>query len=91
MSLVDNPQRRSGLPSVETLTDLRRGSLWTRTLTPEQLTDVQLSQEELGYLSGVSRQRVNQALRKLERAVLVKLEFGRIGILDPEGLRSFGP
>jgi CRP/FNR family transcriptional regulator, cyclic AMP receptor protein len=64
-------------------------SLYNPVLYPEQLTDVQLSQEELGYLSGVSRQRVNQALQVLERAGLVKIEYGRIGILDLEGLRNF--
>jgi DNA-binding GntR family transcriptional regulator len=50
---------------------------------------VQLSQEELGYLAGVSRQRVNQALQVLEKAGLVKVEYGRIRILDLEGLRGF--
>ena len=64
-------------------------SLYNAVLYPEQLTDVQLSQEELGYLSGVSRQRVNQALQVLERAGLVKIEYGRIRILDLDGLRSF--
>jgi CRP/FNR family transcriptional regulator, cyclic AMP receptor protein len=63
--------------------------LYNPVLYPEQLTDVQLSQEELGYLSGVSRQRVNQALQHLEKAGLVKVEYGRIEILDLEGLRSF--
>ena len=63
--------------------------LYNPLLYPEQLTDVQLSQEELGYLSGVSRQRVNQALQVLEKAKLVKVEYGRIRILDLEGLRSF--
>ena len=64
-------------------------SLYNPVLYPEQLTDVQLSQEELGYLSGVSRQRVNQALQVLEKAGLVKIEYGRIRILDLEGLRSY--
>lgn len=63
--------------------------LYNPLLYPEQLTDVQLSQEELGYLSGVSRQRVNQALQVLEKARLLKVEYGRIRILDLEGLRSF--
>jgi DNA-binding GntR family transcriptional regulator len=58
-------------------------------LYPEQKTEVQISQEELGYLSGVSRQRVNQALQVLEKARLLKIEYGRIRILDLEGLRTF--
>jgi len=47
-------------------------------------------QEEIGYLSGVSRQRVNQALHVLESAGLLKVEYGGLSILDLEGLRRFG-
>jgi CRP-like cAMP-binding protein len=63
--------------------------LFNPVLYPDQATDVQLSQEELGYLAGVSRQRVNQALQVLEKAGLVKVEYGRIRILDLDGLRGF--
>lgn len=63
--------------------------LFNPVLYPDQATDVQLSQEELGYLCGVSRQRVNQALQVLEKAGLLKVEYGRIRILDLDGLRSF--
>lgn len=63
--------------------------LFNPLLYPDQATDVQLSQEELGYLCGVSRQRVNQALQRLEKAGLVKVDYGRIRIVDLEGLRSF--
>jgi len=63
--------------------------LFNPLLYPDQATEVQLSQEELGYLCGVSRQRVNQALQRLGEAGLVKIEYGRIRILDLEGLRSF--
>ncbi len=64
-------------------------ALFNPVLYPEQLTDVQLSQEEVGYLTGVSRQRANQALQVLEKAGLLKVEYGRIKILDLDGLRSF--
>ena len=50
---------------------------------------VQISQEELGYLSGASRQRANQALQLLEREGLVRLDYGGIRVLDLEGLRHF--
>ena len=63
--------------------------LFNPILYPDQATEVQLSQEELGYLSGVSRQRANQALKKLEDAGLVKIEYGRIRILDLDGLRNY--
>ena len=45
-----------------------------------------LSQEELGHLIGLSRQTVNKVLKTLERRGLVSLEFGRITILDDPGL-----
>ena len=64
-------------------------SLYNPLLYPDQATDVQLSQEELGYLSNVSRQRVNQALQRLAEAGLVKVDYGRIHILDLDGLRNF--
>jgi CRP-like cAMP-binding protein len=51
---------------------------------------LQISQEELGYLAGVSRQRANQALKALEDAGLVRSEYGGINILDLDGLRCFG-
>jgi CRP-like cAMP-binding protein len=63
--------------------------LFNPLLYPDQATDRQLSQEELGYLCGVSRQRVNQALQRLEKAGLLKVDYGRIRIVDLEGLRSF--
>ena len=51
---------------------------------------LQISQEELGYLAGVSRQRANQALKTLEDAGLVRSEYGGINILELDGLRRFG-
>jgi CRP-like cAMP-binding protein len=52
---------------------------------------IKISQEEIGYLSGVSRQRVNQALRELERAQLLRVEYGGLTILDIERLRRYEP
>ncbi len=51
---------------------------------------LQLSQEEIGRLSGVSRQRANQALQVLEKAGILKVDYGRVTVLDVEALRSFG-
>ena len=45
-----------------------------------------LSQEELGILAGLSRQTVNAVLKTLEQQGLVSLEFGRVSILDEQGL-----
>ncbi|HET7402890.1 MAG TPA: Crp/Fnr family transcriptional regulator [Usitatibacter sp.] len=63
--------------------------LFNPVLYPDQQRDVQLSQEEIGYLSGVSRQRVNQALKVLENAGLVKVQYGRVHVIDLDGLRRF--
>jgi CRP-like cAMP-binding protein len=65
-------------------------SLFNPVLYPDQATELQISQEELGYLSGVSRQRVNQALQVLEKAGLVKPAYGGLSIVDLDGLRRFG-
>jgi CRP-like cAMP-binding protein len=59
-------------------------------LYPEIGPELAISQEEIGYLAGVSRQRVNQALKVLEKAGVVRVEYGGIRILDLAGLRNFG-
>ena len=51
---------------------------------------LQISQEELGFLAGISRQRVNRALRALADAGLVRVEYGSVTVLDLEGLRNYG-
>lgn len=64
-------------------------SMFNSHLYPGVETLVQLSQEEIGLLSGSSRQRANQALQVLEREGLVRVDYGGIRILDLEGLRRF--
>lgn len=51
---------------------------------------LRISQEEIGFLSGVSRQRVNQAMQALAKAGLLEVEYGCITVLDLPGLRSYG-
>ncbi len=51
---------------------------------------LEVSQEEIGYLAGISRQRVNQALQTLQKAGLLKVEYGAIVINDLDGLRRYG-
>lgn len=65
-------------------------SLFNPVLYPGTTPFLQISQEELGYLAGVSRQRANQGLRALEDAGLVKSEYGGINIVDLDGLRDYG-
>ena len=50
---------------------------------------LRITQEELGYLVGLSRQRVNEALKSLQAAALIRIEYGGVRVLDLEGLRRF--
>lgn len=59
-------------------------------LYPGGGTKLQVSQEGLGYLSGMSRQRVNQALGALEKAGLLRLEYGGVTVLDVDALQRYG-
>jgi CRP-like cAMP-binding protein len=59
-------------------------------LHPVTETRLELSQEEIGSLAGISRQRVNRALHLLEGTGLLKVEYGTIVILDVNGLRRYG-
>jgi CRP-like cAMP-binding protein len=51
---------------------------------------LEISQEEIGSLSGVSRQAANQSLKTLEAASLLRIEHGGITILDLPGLSRYG-
>ncbi|MDD2546082.1 MAG: Crp/Fnr family transcriptional regulator [Burkholderiaceae bacterium] len=48
-----------------------------------------LTQEELGQLVGLSRQTVNQVLKALEELGIVSLDFGRVAIVDDEALSAY--
>jgi CRP-like cAMP-binding protein len=50
---------------------------------------LRITQQELGYLVGLSRQRVNQALHRLGSAGLIRIEYGGLRVLDLQGLRRF--
>jgi CRP/FNR family cyclic AMP-dependent transcriptional regulator len=63
--------------------------LYNPHLYPGTAARLQISQEEIGYLSGVSRQRVNQALGALERAGLLRVDYGAVTVLDLPGLGRF--
>ena len=64
-------------------------SLFDPALYPHRSPQIQMTQDELALLAGVSRQRANAALRKLETAGLLLLERGGLTVLDVDGLRSF--
>lgn len=52
---------------------------------------LRITQQELGYLVGLSRQRVNESLRALAQAGLIRVVYGGLQVLDLNGLRSFSP
>ena len=59
-------------------------------LYPDTQPHIQISQEELGYLAGASRQRVNRALQVLGKAGLIKVDYGLVTVLDLDGLQRYG-
>lgn len=65
-------------------------AMFNPVLYPGIAPELQISQEELGFLAGLSRQRVNQSLKALQDAGLLRLEYGRVVILDVDGMRRFG-
>jgi CRP-like cAMP-binding protein len=49
---------------------------------------LRITQQELGYVVGLSRQRVNEALNALEQRRLIHVEYGGVRVLDLDGLRT---
>jgi CRP-like cAMP-binding protein len=63
--------------------------LFNPLLYPDVGPTLPLSQEEIGQLIGVSRQRANQALKHLEEAGLIDIEYGRVRVRSLDGLRRY--
>lgn len=51
---------------------------------------LRITQQELAYLVGLSRQRVNQALARWERDGAIQVEYGGLRVLNLDVLRSAG-
>ncbi|MES2362355.1 MAG: Crp/Fnr family transcriptional regulator [Pseudomonadota bacterium] len=49
---------------------------------------LRITQQELAYLVGLSRQRVNEALAELEAQGTIRVEYGGLRVLDLAALRS---
>jgi CRP-like cAMP-binding protein len=64
-------------------------ALFHPVLQPGIESRIAISQGEIGYLAGVSRQRVNRTLRTLEEAGFLIAEYGGVKVLDLDGLRRF--
>jgi CRP/FNR family transcriptional regulator, cyclic AMP receptor protein len=65
-------------------------ALFNPILYPDTTPHLDITQEEIGALSGISRQNANQCLNRLEKEGLLRLEYGGITILDLERLRYYG-
>jgi CRP-like cAMP-binding protein len=50
---------------------------------------LRITQQELGLLVGLSRQRVNEALRQLQARQLIEVAYGGLRVLDLDGLRAY--
>jgi CRP-like cAMP-binding protein len=64
--------------------------LFNQHLYPGQSTALKLSQEEVGFLTGLSRQRTNMALKKLEALGYIKISYGEVEVSDLESLKKMG-
>ena len=64
-------------------------ALFHPVLYPGVGTLLRITQQELGYLVGLSRQRVNEALRTLQAAGVIRIEYGGVRVLDLSALRRY--
>ncbi len=51
---------------------------------------LKITQEEIGAISGMSRQNANQSLQTLEKQGLLRIEYGGVTVVDLERLRRYG-
>ena len=79
---------RSNDPDVRVARNL--AALFNPTLFPGVGQMLRITQQELAYLVGLSRQRVNVALNRLEEQGAIRIEYGGMRVLDLTALRSSG-
>ena len=79
---------RSSDPDVRVARNL--AALFNPTLFPGVGEMLRITQQELAYLVGLSRQRVNVALNRLEEQGAIRIEYGGMRVLDLAALRSNG-
>ena len=65
-------------------------ALFHPVLYPGVGTLLRITQQELGYLVGLSRQRVNEALKTLQERGCIRIEYGGVRVTDIDALRR-GP
>lgn len=64
------------------------GALFNPVLYPGVGEVLRITQQELAYLVGLSRQRVNEALAALQAQGAIRVEYGGVRVLDLSALRS---
>lgn len=65
-------------------------TLFNPMLYPDVSRHLEITQEELGAISGISRQNANQCLKTLEKEGLLRVEYGGVTIVDLDKLRGYG-
>ena len=63
-------------------------ALFNPTLFPGVGEVLRITQQEMAYLVGLSRQRVNEALTALQTQGMIQVEYGGLRVLDLQALRS---
>ena len=76
-------------------TDLRvarsLAALFNPVLYPRVGQVLRITQQELAYLVGLSRQRVNEALASLQKLGLIHIDYGGLRVPDLAALRQWSP
>jgi CRP/FNR family transcriptional regulator, cyclic AMP receptor protein len=67
------------------------GALFHPVLYPGVGEVLRITQQELGYLVGLSRQRVNEALNHLAALGWIRIEYGGVRVLDLQALQQAQP
>jgi CRP-like cAMP-binding protein len=67
------------------------GALFHPVLYPGVGQLLRITQQELGYLVGLSRQRVNEALTRLSARGWIRVEYGGVRVLDLTALQQARP
>jgi CRP/FNR family transcriptional regulator, cyclic AMP receptor protein len=63
--------------------------LYNPILYPDAAQKLELTQQEIGYLCGIPRQRINAALNVLQLQGLLEIRYGSVHIIDAEKLLLF--